>query len=280
MRKLLPVLAGAAIVAAGALVPFVFAGPPIVPVLARYSGGPVAGGGSIKGTVTVAALPTIADLAIGKDATTCGGAKKSPRFVGDAATLGLGNVVVYLDGIKKGKAVAKGVKAIVDQKGCRYTPHITIVPARGKVSFTSSDPILHNVHVYKATPDNPNDKTTTVLNLAMKDASVPAMPLGKRTMRKPGFYFVECDAGHIWMSAYIWVVEHPYYVVTDTKGGFELTDVPPGTYKLRFWHENWKAEPVLADGVVSDYEYAAPLTHEATVTVATGEAATVNWVVK
>lgn len=42
---------------------------------------------------------------------------------------------------------------------------------------------------------------------------------------------------HDWMSAYIVATEHPYYVLTDRNGAFELTDVPAGTYKIRAWHE-------------------------------------------
>ncbi len=50
-------------------------------------------------------------------------------------------------------------------------------------------------------------------------------------------YSNKCDAGHTWMSAYIWVSKHPYYAVTDKSGKFEIADVPPGTYKLKAWHE-------------------------------------------
>ena len=33
------------------------------------------------------------------------------------------------------------------------------------------------------------------------------------------------------------VTDHPYYAVTEANGSFTLTDVPPGTYTLRVWHE-------------------------------------------
>jgi len=257
--------------------PFVMAGPGFVPVVARYKGGPVDNGGSIKGTVTVAAPPTVEDLAIGKDEKVCASAAKSPRLVLDPETKGLGNVVVYLEEIEKGKPNPKGVEVLIDQKGCQYTPHVTIVPMRSKVKFGSSDPILHNVHVYKSSPDDPHDKSRTVLNTAMKDDKVPDVPLGRRIMRRPGFYYVRCDAGHIWMSAYVWVTEHPYYALTDEKGNFELTDVPAGTYTLKFWHENWNAQAVTKDGTVSDYTYGKPFTHTAKVTVKSGEAVVVNW---
>jgi hypothetical protein len=39
------------------------------------------------------------------------------------------------------------------------------------------------------------------------------------------------------MQAWVWVLEHPYAVVTGADGSFELTDVPAGSYKLTVWHE-------------------------------------------
>ena len=40
------------------------------------------------------------------------------------------------------------------------------------------------------------------------------------------------------MSAYIVVTDHPYYAVTDLYGEYELSEVPPGTYQLKIWHES------------------------------------------
>ena len=36
-----------------------------------------------------------------------------------------------------------------------------------------------------------------------------------------------------------WIVveENPYYVLTDGRGGYELTDIPAGRYTLKVWHE-------------------------------------------
>ncbi len=39
------------------------------------------------------------------------------------------------------------------------------------------------------------------------------------------------------MSAFIAVIDHPYYAVTDERGEFTIKDVPAGSYKVQAWHE-------------------------------------------
>jgi hypothetical protein len=48
---------------------------------------------------------------------------------------------------------------------------------------------------------------------------------------------IVCEV-HPWMSAYIHVTEHPYHAVTDIYGEYEIRDVPPGSYRLKVWHES------------------------------------------
>lgn len=277
MRKLIP-----ALVLIGLAVWLLSHGGEAGPAYAvpRYKGGEVSGGGSIKGTVTISPVPQPTQFTVEKDVKTCRGKqeqKANNRLTANQETGVWADVVVYIDGIEKGKPLPKGEKFTIDQKACEYTPFVTIAPKKSSIEFTSSDPILHNVHVYEGTPEQPHARTRDVMNQAMKDDSVPAMPLERRDLRKPSFYYVRCDAGHIWMAAYIWVVEHPYYAKTDANGQFELTDVPPGTYTLRFWHAGYEIEPVVKDGKVVDYNYGAPVEHRMKVTVEAGKAASANW---
>src|SRR5262249_53577683 len=54
-------------------------------------------------------------------------------------------------------------------------------------------------------------------------------------------------AGHYWMRAHLFVVEHPYYTTTDATGRFTLPQVPPGDYQLVCWHPNWQSESYERD---------------------------------
>jgi hypothetical protein len=52
---------------------------------------------------------------------------------------------------------------------------------------------------------------------------------------------VSCDV-HSWMSAYVGVVDHPYFDVTGDDGAFELPNLPPGEYEIEAWHEFYGAQ--------------------------------------
>src|SRR2546422_11430620 len=39
------------------------------------------------------------------------------------------------------------------------------------------------------------------------------------------------------MRGHVAVVDNPYYAVTDENGKFSITDVPPGMYRIKVWHE-------------------------------------------
>jgi plastocyanin len=137
----------------------------------------------------------------------------------------LANAVVYLKDIATGKPLDKAAKASLDNKGCTYVPHVAVIPVGSTLMIHNSDDALHNVHALMG--------SDTLFNVALP---IPGMQI-PQTMKRPGIVNVKCDAGHTWMAATIYVVEHPYYAVTDAAGKFDLKDVPPGTYTLVAWHE-------------------------------------------
>ena len=46
----------------------------------------------------------------------------------------------------------------------------------------------------------------------------------------------KCDV-HGWMSAYVGVLDHPYFGTTAPDGTVVLGNLPPGTYTIEAWHE-------------------------------------------
>jgi hypothetical protein len=191
----------------------------------------VTDGGTIRGTVKlVSHVSKVDELTVTKDEPICGRKKASPRLV-VGRNNGVGNAIVYLEGITQGKKFGGNVKVTLDQRKCEYQPHILLLPLNGQLEIVNDDKILHNVHAYD-------------LDAEMKTVFNIAQPIkGQRTAikqtpkKKAGLVLTTCDAGHPWMSAHIMCIDHPYYAVTDANGNFSLENVPPGMYTLKMWHE-------------------------------------------
>jgi plastocyanin len=142
----------------------------------------------------------------------------------------LKNVFVYVKGGLAKKTYDPPASAVkLDQKGCTYTPHVLGVMVGQQIEINNSDETLHNVH---ALPKN------------SKQFNLPFPKRGlKRTesFASPEFMVkVRCDV-HNWMSAYIGVLDHPFYSVTDDQGRFSIPNLPPGRYEVEAWHEKYGA---------------------------------------
>lgn len=192
-----------------------------------YDGVEVKNGGSIGGTIKFAGNPPAPKkLKVTKDQAVCGKEAKFSEELLVSADKGLKNAVVSLADIKQGKSLAQAnFESVLDQNGCVFKPHVTLVPAGGKLKILNSDGVLHNFHTF-----------------SRKNRSInKAQPKFRKKMtakfEQPEIVKVACDA-HSWMQGWIVVAEHPYYAVTDASGKFALKDVPPGTYQLQVWHES------------------------------------------
>ncbi len=236
----------------------------------------VVDGGTISGTVKWSgSVPRNLEVPITKDPQICDPSGK--KMVGlDRLMIGpdggLANTIVYLRNISSGKPFdLPPQERHLDQKTCRYIPHILLVPVNGTLTMQSSDTTLHTVHMQGAASYNlpfpfPNQPTS-------------------RTMATPGLVSLRCNGGHVWMNAEMMVVKHPYYAVTDESGKFEFTDVPPGNYEIVAWHEGWtlagkeQSYDVLTEKKVDRPVFSEAKTWEKSVTVSGNQTSTVNFVV-
>jgi plastocyanin len=149
--------------------------------------------------------------------------KPKTRFYSVGAEGGLADTLVYLKSADL-KGAASDKPAILDQKGCEYTPYVLGIQAGQKLLIRNSDPVLHNVH---ATPK------------ANKEFNLAQMAGGKdieRTLETPEVIVrFKCDV-HPWMFAYVGVLSHPYFAVSDKDGKFKIEGVPAGKYTLAAFH--------------------------------------------
>jgi plastocyanin len=112
----------------------------------------------------------------------------------------------------------------MSQKGMVFQPHILPVLKGSTVDFTNDDTVSHNVF-------SPPGSATT-FNLGLYGIGVQKT----ETFNSLGEVDLLCSV-HPEMSAYVIVLQNPYFAMTDNEGNFEIKDVPSGTYQLKVWHE-------------------------------------------
>jgi hypothetical protein len=145
----------------------------------------------------------------------------------------LANVFVYVkDGLSAYSFDTPTSTVTIDQKNCRYHPHVFGVMVNQPLEILNSDPTLHNIHALpkgnaEFNNGQPIQGMKTEHKFTAKEIMVP----------------FKCDV-HGWMNAYVGVMDNPYYQVTDKDGKFSLKGLPPGTYTIEAWHEKLGTQEV------------------------------------
>ncbi|RMG31905.1 MAG: hypothetical protein D6730_00700 [Bacteroidetes bacterium] len=188
-------------------------------------------GGTIKGKVTYGGGMVHNIKPVIKDEKTCGAEDIVDESLLTDEHGGLNWAVVSIASeVKGGKSLEDMPTEIeISQQGCVFHPHVVVVPVNKALTVVNNDKTLHNV------------RTVAFMNDVFNKVQVyiPGSPAPKDqvTFTEPEVVEMVCDV-HGWMKAYIHVVDHPYYEVTNEHGDFELTEVPAGTYTLKVWHES------------------------------------------
>lgn len=138
---------------------------------------------------------------------------------------GLGNVFVYIKEGAKSQPAPASKGATLDQVGCEYSPYVMGVQAGQHFDVKNSDSFLHNVHVMPKVEGNKE-----------KNLGQPIPMKSDFVLDKPEVLVkFKCDV-HAWMFAYVGVVDHPYFAVTDKDGNFKISGVPAGDYTVEAYH--------------------------------------------
>ncbi len=138
----------------------------------------------------------------------------------------LANVFIYVkDGLGNYSYDPPAGGVTIDQKNCRYHPHVFGIRVGQELTILNSDPTLHNIHALPKSnkefnTGQPIQGMKTVQKFENKEVMVP----------------FKCDV-HGWMNAYVGVLDHPFFAISDKDGKFSLKGLPPGTYTIEAWHE-------------------------------------------
>lgn len=198
--------------------------------------------GTVRGVIRLEGTPPKRRVISMSDATcrreaeaVLGGEALEERCVATPDASGTGHTLkdafVWISKGLEGRTFAwPETPALLDQKGCVFTPHVLGVMTWQDVTLRNSDPVAHNVSYAKAVANRP-------FNVTLGSAgAVESRRFGKA---EAAMRFA-CDV-HPWMDAYIHVVPHPHFAVTGVDGRFEIGragaafSLPEGDYELSVW---------------------------------------------
>jgi plastocyanin len=143
------------------------------------------------------------------------------------------DAVVSIEGDKTATPLGK---VVVDQRNKAFSPHVSVVTVGTTIEFPNNDTVFHNVFAY----------------FDARKFDLGMYPQGAKksvTFPKTGFVSLQCNV-HSEMSAYIVVVDTPYYAKTDGQGHFTVKNVPDGQYTVKVWHESgaYLSQPLTVKG--------------------------------
>jgi plastocyanin len=141
--------------------------------------------------------------------------------------------VVFIEGQAGTNAAPTNVVRVtttkVAQQKATFLPHVLPVMIGTKVEWPNNDDIYHNV--FSVSDAHPFDLGFYKGNPKEK----------AQTFYRAGKVDVYCSI-HANMHCIVLVLENPYFAATDSAGHFTITNVPPGRYKLKAWHERLPAD--------------------------------------
>lgn len=221
---------------------------------AEYTEAPVADGGTVSGKISFkGAVPGPKTSVFSKfpNSGFCektdsdGKGNRAVQEVKVGKDGSLKDVVVYIEGVEKGKAFPfNGTDVTID--GCRFlvqggpSTFAGVVMKKKEIRVLNqdadpSDPkaatgVLHNPHSYEVAGAN----NSTIFNLPLpeKGQSIKKPVILRK---KDSIFMIECDQ-HNYMQAFFLPIANPYYAIVGDDGTFSIGDVPPGTYEVYAWH--------------------------------------------
>ena len=135
------------------------------------------------------------------------------------------------------KIPQKLMPAIVAHQNKQFVPYVTAVQVGTTINLPNLDDVKH--HAYSFSP-------AKKFELPLY-AGTPEAPL---LFDKPGIVTIGCNI-HDWMTAYVCVVETPFFAISGADGRVQLRNLPAGAYRAEVWQPRLKGQPA---------DYAQPFT--------------------
>jgi plastocyanin len=141
----------------------------------------------------------------------------------DPAGLPVADAVAYVYSLDTPATVHPPAEPVeITQRDQEFEPYVTPIVVGTRVVFPNKDNVQH--HVYSVSPAK---KFEIPLYIGDSTATI--------VFDHPGPVTLGCNI-HDWMVAYVFVLDTPFFAKTGADGAADISNLPPGRYRLEVWH--------------------------------------------
>ena len=141
---------------------------------------------------------------------------------------GLQDTVIAIHGVKKGKPFLRKMQTL-RLNLCHANKYVIGIKNGENILIENTDPIKHEIatyEIYGAHRNQTSNKNVLPVNSQIRSAFI-----------KPGApeFILKCNL-HPFLQTRGYIVDNPYFVISDAEGNFNIENIPPGTYEVTAWH--------------------------------------------
>ena len=141
---------------------------------------------------------------------------------------GLKDTIIRLVRVEKGKPFSTKMQTFYIDR-CRANDYVIGAINGENIMVENTDPIQHEIATYEVR--NIYSDQTSNRPVPPKSSQVRSIFARKDA----DHYIIKCNL-HPFLQTTAYLVQNPYYTVSDAKGNFSIENIPPGTYDVIAWH--------------------------------------------
>lgn len=189
--------------------------------------------GSLKGRFVLDGdAPAVKALNVNKDVEFCSQHDPKDETLQIAEDGSIQGVILFLR-VGRGKSVevhpdyeaSLSDPVVLDNKGCVFQSHVTLVRTGQPFTIKNSDTVGHNTNAALSANGQFNIIIPAGGQRDMTFSKAERLPLP-----------INCNI-HPWMTAHLLVLDHPYMASSGADGSFEIKNIPAGKQEFQFWQE-------------------------------------------
>jgi hypothetical protein len=147
---------------------------------------------------------------------------------------GLKDTLLHLVKVDKGKPFSPNMQ-IFHVNRCQANRYVIGARNGEDILLENTDPIPHEIATYEVR--NVYSDQTSNRPLPKKSSQVRSVFVRKDAEE----FIIKCNL-HPFLQTHAYLVQNPYYTVSDSEGNFSIENIPPGTYEVVAWHPYIKTQ--------------------------------------